>query len=248
MSRKKDCLLYICVCLLSTNFCPNQAIGLLTPEDKKTSTISTKKTVKQSKLKDNSDKTTKSADSKLKASEKSTKQEAKNAQNVNGLISQGFGQIEKGEFNNAIKSLCVAINESKDNVLARRYLAYSLLQQGYVQSAKKQLIYITHMETPTAFDWYLMGQTYFQETDMTNAEAAFRNAMFLQPDLCSARVGLIKCLLATNHKEEAFMLLTEGLKQTQDPQIQAYYRSTYELIQNSSNKEGSNNPTNIYRQ
>lgn len=94
------------------------------------------------------------------------------------------------EFRDAIDTQIQAVKADKNNVDARRYLSYSLLQIGAYEEAMDQLNILLTMIKPTAVDMLLCGEACLQAGKLKQSEQWFKKALTANPGLNCARVGL----------------------------------------------------------
>lgn len=140
------------------------------------------------------------------------------------LIAKAYGQMKREEFVPAIRTLVSALKLDQDSLTARRYLAYALLRAGEPENALTQLILITRLAIPNAFDWYTFGEVYLAAGSYKQAEEAFKDALEKNPHMDGARGGLIKTFAQTGQYDKAMELIRQGYSQSRFPESKDYYR------------------------
>lgn len=140
------------------------------------------------------------------------------------LIAKAYGQMKREEFVPAIRTLVSALKLDQDSLTARRYLAYALLRAGEPENALTQLILITRLAIPNAFDWYTFGEVYLAAGSYKQAEEAFKDALVKNPHMDGARGGLIKTFAQTGQYDKAMQLISQGYSQSRFSESKDYYR------------------------
>ncbi len=138
--------------------------------------------------------------------------------------------------------LTKAIDKNPNDIFARRYLAYSLLMQGLNEEAKFELLEINKLEKPTPFDWYLMGQLYYNTNELKLAQESFNNALYYNPYLYLARFNLIKCLIIQGEYSDALTSIDEGSKLTKNAYLLKYYKMLKDYIAKNAKAQSAKKP------
>jgi tetratricopeptide (TPR) repeat protein len=157
------------------------------------------------------------------------------------LVKKGYEQIQQGLYMEAVKTLCQAVQVERNNIVARRYLAYALTEAGSHQSAIEQLELIGKMGELSAFDQYLYGNAYYAMDKFAQAKDAYEKAIALSPNFDAARGGLIKSLVKLSQFEQAKTICMFGLQQAKTDQTRQYYQTILATVQevNASPSAGS---------
>lgn len=106
------------------------------------------------------------------------------------LLRKAYMLMLQGHFQEAIRAQVLAVRSDRDSVLARRYLGYSLLKTGSPKEALEQLHLVVIMTAPTAFDCCAFGEACLETGHLHLAQAWFKNALRIEPDMVWAQVGL----------------------------------------------------------
>lgn len=147
------------------------------------------------------------------------------------LLQKAYGQMLKGQFQEAVLTCLDAVRADRDSVTARRYLAYALVQLKAPDEALQQMIMVSRMIRPTAFDLYTFGEAYLQSGNYAQAEDSFKGALGLDPNFLLAKGGLIKVMSSKGQYDDAFRACIDGLKASQDQTSQGFYRLLYAGVQ-----------------
>ncbi|HNB21015.1 MAG TPA: hypothetical protein PKZ32_01270 [Candidatus Melainabacteria bacterium] len=145
------------------------------------------------------------------------------------LLKKSYTQMVASEFRDAIDTQIQAVKADKNNVDARRYLSYSLLQIGACEEAMDQLNILLTMIKPTAVDMLLCGEACLQAGKLKQAEQWFKKALNANPRLNCARVGLANVAAAKKKialSEEESVGISEEQGTNEHP-------TTYQLGQQS---------------
>lgn len=147
------------------------------------------------------------------------------------LLQSAYTQLQKGAYEPAVNLLVQAVRMDRDSVSARRYLAFALLSLGASQDAAEQLALVMRMAKPTTFDKYSLGEAYLRLGRYELAQAAFDEALQIEPAYDPARAGLIKTLTLSNNWGKALDQCVEGYRQARNEKLGKYYRSLYTSVQ-----------------
>ena len=141
----------------------------------------------------------------------------------------------RGNFQAAVDTQIKAVRTNRDNVLARRYLGYSLLRVGAPDDAIEQLWFVTRMTNPNALDLYLCGEAYLRTHRYDYAEMAFNDALDLDQNFLLAKGGLVKIMIAQNKYDEALKTCESELR-TGNKDKQEFFQAFYAAVQDARTK------------
>ncbi len=164
------------------------------------------------------------------------------------LVKQGYWQIQKGLYPEAVKTLCQAAQADRNSVVPRRYLALALIRAGSGQAAIDQLNLIGKMGPASPFDQYLYGEAYYDLERFTEAKDAYQQAVTAQGNFDAARGGLIKSLVKLNQFDQAKATCLQGLKQAKTEETKKYYQAIFENVQEISLNPSPNKDTQPFFQ
>src|SRR5689334_10733902 len=95
------------------------------------------------------------------------------------LLKKAYDSMLRNQFHPAVQTLVQAVKLDPNNLTARRYLGYALLQLNAPHDAINQMVMVTRITRPTAFDLYTFGEAYLMSGDYPNAENSFKGALGL---------------------------------------------------------------------
>lgn len=157
-------------------------------------------------------------------------QEAKLIKSSPELMAQlnsGYSLLQKGQYDQAIKTFCDGVRSKRESATARRYLAYALLRSGQPAQAVDQILQVSKIARPSAYDMYLLGEGYLASGQYEQARDSFRDALGINENLPGARGGLIKCMLFMQEFDDALKMCAEQLQKAKDKETQKYYQELY---------------------
>src|SRR5277367_1575839 len=70
------------------------------------------------------------------------------------LVKEGYDELQKGSYMDAVQSLCQAVILDRDDVSARRYLALALIKADNADRALEQMGLVGRLAQPSAFDYF----------------------------------------------------------------------------------------------
>jgi tetratricopeptide (TPR) repeat protein len=169
------------------------------------------------------------------------------------LIKEGYLDLSKGSYDKAIKVLKKALSLDKEAISARRYLAYALIQTGHAQEALAQMMTVSKLVPPNAFDFYLFAASYYAAGGVKEARDCYNEALRQNPGYDAARAGLVKTLAHEHNFEEALSNVQQGLQLTKDEAVKKYYTSLGKAVSEAQSYQqqaanGSMMPGNITSQ
>jgi len=153
------------------------------------------------------------------------------------LLRKGYGELCLGLSKPAIADLTKATKLRKNNVSARRFLCYALLQDGDFSEALNQMKTLTKNEKPEAIDYYLLGEIHLSLGWIDAAEIDFKDALALTPGLKAARAGLIRVTLTNGDYDAALKMCQECMNDTKPADANAsgnalndYFKRLYAFV------------------
>jgi Flp pilus assembly protein TadD len=158
-------------------------------------------------------------------------------------LSLGYAQLKAGAYKKAIVFLNNAVKQDSKSFMARRYLCYALLQNGEPQRASEQLITLSKLTKPTAFDVYLLGEVYLANGDSDKAEKTFRQSWGMDPTSTLAEAGVVRALAAGDKFSEAEAMCTRHIQDNETPSVRNYFESVYANIRKLEQPEPGEAPS-----
>jgi len=144
------------------------------------------------------------------------------------LYTEAYVQMSKNQFGPAVKGFSQALKLAPDNLMIRRYLAYSLVKAGSPQQALTCLLPVA--SSLTAFDQCIMGDAYFAMSSFDEALGSYKDALKTDPNSEQARIGSIKSLSASGRREDAMNMALESLRLAKTDTSRSYYQKLYGLV------------------
>jgi uncharacterized protein involved in tolerance to divalent cations len=141
------------------------------------------------------------------------------------LVKEGYEDLEKGNYLEAVETLCRAVILDRDDVNARRYLAIALIKADDATRALEQLGLVGRLTPPTPFDFYIYGEAYIALGKYKEAEESFRKSLEKDQDFDAACAGVIKSLVGQVEWDEAIAECQKYLKQAKTKDQKTYYQS-----------------------
>jgi tetratricopeptide (TPR) repeat protein len=129
-------------------------------------------------------------------------------------LADGYNQWRSGNLPVAIELFTRAAKKSPNNALARRYLAYALLQNGQASEASSQFKALATLGSLTGEDEERYMDALNKSGDQRGAIAMLSKKVSEQPDDAQMRMKLARILSDAGQTERARQLVAEGLKQT----------------------------------
>jgi Flp pilus assembly protein TadD len=147
------------------------------------------------------------------------------------LIATGYNQLAQGDVEQAVHTFSQVVRVEPGNIQARRYLATALLRAGSTKEGLKQIQYVIQMEPQEApeqtMDQVTLGEAYYQDGLFGQSIACLARIVNENQTLDTARLDLIKALIATKQFDNANLLCREGLQISQNQQAR---REFYNLM------------------
>ncbi|MCS1409696.1 MAG: Beta-barrel assembly-enhancing protease [Verrucomicrobia subdivision 3 bacterium] len=126
-------------------------------------------------------------------------------------FTMGALYFQEGESAKAIEQFELAITKFPDFRRAHRNMGFALAQEGRYDEATKSLTKALNLGAVDASIYGLLGFSYLNEGKNLSAEAAYLNAILLDPENQDWKLGLIKSNIARFNYSQALALLDEVL-------------------------------------
>ncbi|MBS1957570.1 MAG: tetratricopeptide repeat protein [Cyanobacteria bacterium SZAS-4] len=146
------------------------------------------------------------------------------------LTRRGYVLVQSGSFKPAVAVLNNALQLNANDVNARRYLAYALMQLGDYFNAEEQLKAIAKIGALTAADYYLSGSINVRMGNNDRALQEYRSALKLEPNMPAAKVGIIELFVLASDFQGATFLCADCLKKSKDRAQYDYFQKIAEYI------------------
>lgn len=140
------------------------------------------------------------------------------------LINQAATHLKKGASAAALKQLLEAVRAAPDDVLARRYLAYTLIHCQQPEEAIKQMRYVNMLARPSSLDHYISGEAYHAMGSEQAAEELLRRAVQSSPGWAAARGALARVLASQQKYQEAANICLDGESIATDTKTFMYFQ------------------------
>lgn len=119
--------------------------------------------------------------------------------------------FQEGETTKAIAQFEIALSKFPDFRRAHRNLGFALAQESRYEAAAQSLTRALILGASDASIYGLLGFAYLNSGKMLSAEAAYRNALLLDPENADWKLGLTKAFIARSNYSQAAILLDELL-------------------------------------
>jgi tetratricopeptide (TPR) repeat protein len=129
-------------------------------------------------------------------------------------LADGYNQWRLGNMPAAIELFTRAAKKSPNNALARRYLAYALLQNGQAAEASSQFKALATLGALTGEDEERYMDALNKSGDQQGAIAMVSKKVSDQPDDAQMRIKLARLYSDAGQNERARQVVAEGLKLT----------------------------------
>lgn len=153
-----------------------------------------------------------------------------NLSTSDALTRRGYVLVQSGAFKAAVAFLKNAVQLNPNDLNARRYLSYALMQLGDYINAEDQLKMVAKIGKLTAADYYLSGSINVRMGNNDRALQEYRAALQLEPDMQAARVGIIELFVLASDFQGATFLCADCLKKAKDHSQYDYFQKIAEYI------------------
>lgn len=160
---------------------------------------------------------------KIMAEESSERAEM--ALDISGIL------VQVGDYQNAIRFLKDALNESPDNIDVLYELAYNYEQLNQTQDAATVYHQILDLDPYSGETWFNLGQSLFNDQKYSEAVEAYDFAMVVNPSDTLSLLQKAHALFQSEKYEEATIAYLEYAKETGTTSaICVYIGETYEKL------------------
>jgi len=142
---------------------------------------------------------------------------------LQGLVKPGASAVfdftlgnihfQNDDLTNAVKYFETALTKFPDYMRAQKNLAFALVRDGKYEAAIKPLTRTISLGAQDSKVFGLLGFAYMNGGRYASAEAAYGQAVVLEPDNVDFKLGLVKCAVNTANYDHALALLDELLGQ-----------------------------------
>jgi len=139
------------------------------------------------------------------------------AQRFSLLLTQGIGDLNRKEYENAIRRLDVAVSLRPDSQDAQNFLGIGYFMIENFKLARRQFEKVLSLNPSHAAALSNLGSVCLKENDWDNAEGMFRRVVALTPESATSLFSLGNVLLGRGKLEEGFAYLAKAIER--DPQI-----------------------------
>ena len=144
---------------------------------------------------------------------------------ASALVSQAYRNLQGGNAEKSIEMFQAAVRKEPGNAVARRYLSYTLLQQGRAAEAMEQLRLLGSLGKLSGYDLFLTGQALEMMGDKKSAAQYYVYAVDEEPANEFYRLKAIDSLRELSLYDDATDLVNEGLAMSHDKAVRANYRN-----------------------
>jgi tetratricopeptide (TPR) repeat protein len=149
------------------------------------------------------------------------------------LVKDGYDELQKGNYLDAVQTLCEAVILDRDDVSARRYLALALIKADNADRALEQMGLVGRLTPPTGFDFFIYGEAYFALGKYKEAEESYRKSLEKDPSSDSARAGVIKSLVGELEWDKAIAECQKCIKQTKTKDQKSYFQTMLKKVKDA---------------
>jgi tetratricopeptide (TPR) repeat protein len=164
------------------------------------------------------------------------------ASDTSALIKQAYVMMGTSEWQDAISLLCLALRNQRNNVLARRYLCYCLLQSGDARNTVAQLDALAQLNRAIPFDLAMRGEALMQLGEADKSVEALKSALGMDTSSGYVREKLIQALRDTGRYQEAASVCAEGYFATKQANVRQRYLAIFNDIQQQKAVLSERNP------
>jgi tetratricopeptide (TPR) repeat protein len=142
---------------------------------------------------------------------------------ANDFVQKAYEQMRHDQFDTAVPLLCEAIKLERNNVSARRYLAFALVEQGQLNDALEQLKLLDQIDNQNGFSPYMRGVVLEKMGEPTRAADCYSAAVKREPKNDYFRKRAINSLIMMSRYDDASALCLEGVKLSTDMDQRKFY-------------------------
>jgi tetratricopeptide (TPR) repeat protein len=121
--------------------------------------------------------------------------------------------FQNEDLTNAIRHFETALAKFPDFRRAQKNLGFALVRDGKYAEAIKPLTRTITLGAADSKVYGLLGFAYMSQSRFSSAEAAYKQALALEPENIDFKLGTVKCAVATGNYDYALALLDELLRQ-----------------------------------
>jgi tetratricopeptide (TPR) repeat protein len=147
------------------------------------------------------------------------------------LISRAYNEMRMQNWGFAISDLCTVLRYQRNNVGARRYLCYSLLQFGNAPDAIAQLDALATLNRGIPFDQCMRGEAFAAMGDTEKAVELLKSALAMDPTSDYVRAKLIDTLQSYGKYQDAAMICYEAYVNAKTAPTKAHYLTLFDMLQ-----------------
>jgi tetratricopeptide (TPR) repeat protein len=152
------------------------------------------------------------------------------------LVKEGYDEMQKGDYLEAVKTLCHAVIIDRDDVSARRYLALALIKTDDAARAIEQLGLVGRLTPPSSFDYFIYGEAYLALGKFKDAEDSYRKSLEKDSDYDPARAGLIKSLAGESDWDRALNQCQKYVKQAKTKEQKSYFEELAKRLKDAKDQ------------
>jgi hypothetical protein len=149
------------------------------------------------------------------------------------LVKDGYDELQKGNYLDAVQTLCQAVILDRDDVSARRYLALALIKADNADRALEQMGLVGRLTQPTAFDFFIYGEAYFALGKYKEAQESYRKSLERDPTSDTARAGVIKSLVGALEWDKAIAECQRCIKLAKTKDQKTYFQTMLKKVKDA---------------
>lgn len=127
-------------------------------------------------------------------------------------INEAISLLNRGKYDSAIRKLSELENSHPCEIILKKALAQALLYAGRYSEAEKKAAEGIAMSDNDAELWNIDGAAIFMQEKYDAAEAAFRRALWIDPDYAAANSNIALCYKKNTMFKKAEIFLQEAIK------------------------------------
>jgi tetratricopeptide (TPR) repeat protein len=130
--------------------------------------------------------------------------------NPTELLNKGYKLLKEGSSSEAAEYLAASVKGNPNNIDARRYLAYALLDSGDAAGAIQQFSAVSSIGSLQTPDKVALSKALVSAHKLETAISLLQSVISTEPTNDAARIALINAYLAAGFKDKAAGLAREG--------------------------------------
>jgi hypothetical protein len=150
---------------------------------------------------------------------------------ASAALIHAYNDLRLGQNDQAITDLCNILRADSNDIYARRYLCYALLQTGDAKNCLTQLDILARFNRSIAFDLCMRADALENLGQIDKGVETLKAANGMAPDNDYIRDAMIRQMQSANRLLEAIAACADGYYKTKDTQARQHYLELYYQLQ-----------------